>query len=105
MRRVQNEKRIVKLMIEIYCKKHHNGKCLCKDCEELLNYAHERAEKCPFGENKSFCQNCKVHCYNSKKRDNIRKVMKFSGPRIIVHHPIVALKYLISTIKERKNNR
>ncbi len=101
MHKIQNEKSIVKLMIEIYCKKRHKENQLCDSCTELLQYANERVEKCPFKENKSFCSNCKVHCYKDKMREKIRTVMKFSGPMMIFYHPIIAIKHILSTRKER----
>ena len=30
-------------------------------------------------EQKTFCANCKVHCYKPEMREQIRKVMRFSG--------------------------
>ena len=55
-------------MIDIYCqKKHGNNKGeLCEECSELLEYAHKRLSFCKFGENKSTCSRCPIHCY--KKR-------------------------------------
>ena len=50
-------------MIRIYCRKKHGGKSLCQRCAELESYARQRSDKCPFMENKTFCSNCRVHCY------------------------------------------
>ncbi len=99
MLKLQKEKQIVKIMIEIYCKKMHKSKSLCKECQNLLIYANTKAEKCPFKETKSFCSNCKVHCYKPEMKEQIRKVMKFSGPKMIFYHPIIATKHLISSKK------
>ncbi len=102
MQKVEKEKQIVKLMIEIYCKKNHSNTELCTSCGELLDYANLRADKCPFQETKTFCSNCKVHCYKPDMREKIRRVMRFSGPRMILYHPIIALKHIIATKKEQK---
>lgn len=60
MKNVENkrekEKRIVSLMIEIYCMKNHGGKELCQECKELKEYAMMRTDKCPFMESKTFVQ-------------------------------------------------
>lgn len=89
-------------MILLYCRKHHHtGKRLCEECAQLEAYARERSNKCPFMETKSFCSNCKVHCYKPEMRDKIRRVMRFSGPRMIFHHPITAIRHLIDTRKEK----
>lgn len=97
------EKKIVSQMIALYCrKKHHSGGSLCGACEELDTYARMRSDKCPFMETKTFCSNCKVHCYKPEMREKIREVMRFSGPRMIFYHPIVAVRHVIETKKEKK---
>lgn len=97
------EKRVVSQMIAIYCKKHHkSNKTLCSECRELDTYAKMRSDKCPFMETKTFCSNCKVHCYKPEMREKIKAVMRFSGPRMIFYHPITAIRHLIITKKEKK---
>ena len=59
----ESEKEIVSRMIELYCRKKHKSKALCEQCKELSEYARSRSDKCPFMENKTFCANCRVHCY------------------------------------------
>ena len=53
-------------------------------------------------ENKTFCSNCKVHCYRPDMREIIRTVMRFSGPRMIFHHLIAAIEHIVETKKEKK---
>lgn len=99
----ENEKKLVCEMITLYCRKNHNsGKTLCEACEELKKYACLRSDLCPFMENKTFCSNCKVHCYKPEMRERIRKVMRYSGPRMIFHHPVIAVRHVIETNKEKK---
>ena len=93
-RRVEQEKQIVADMIALYCRKKHNSKTLCPECRALTVYAFRRSELCPFKEEKTFCSQCKTHCYSSKMREQIRQVMRFSGPRMLFHHPIAALRHL-----------
>lgn len=88
-------------MIKLYCRKKHNSNELCADCLKLLNYANLRIEKCPFSESKTFCSACKVHCYKKDMRNNIRRVMKFSGPLMIFYHPILAIKHIFQTRKDK----
>ena len=98
----QQEKKIVALMIRIYCKKKHGTKKeLCADCQALCDYAMLRSDKCPFMETKTFCSNCKVHCYKPEMREKIREVMRFSGPRMILYHPVLAVRHVIESKKER----
>lgn len=100
----EREKQLVTQMIALYCRKNHGGKPLCKQCRELSEYACMRSDKCPFMENKTFCSNCKVHCYKPEMREKIRAVMRFSGPRMIFHHPITAIRHVIE-VKREKNRQ
>lgn len=98
----QQEKQIVQQMIALYCAKKHGTKgALCPDCQALLNYSQQRAEKCPFMENKTFCSACPVHCYRPEMRQKIREVMKFSGPRMLLYHPVLALRHVAVTMQEK----
>ena len=98
----EREKETVSLMIAIYCRKHHGGRTLCPECACLDAYARLRSDKCPFMETKTFCSNCKVYCYKKDMREKIREVMRFSGPRMLFHHPIMAIRHVIETKKEQK---
>ena len=101
MSRIEREKKIIGVMVDIYCKKKHKHKDgLCEECQELLDYAIFRTDKCPFMETKTFCSQCKVHCYKKDKREKIRKVMRFSGPRMLVYHPVMAICHLYYQIKD-----
>ena len=98
----QREKETVSLMISIYCRKNHGGKELCPECAALDAYARSRSDHCPFMETKTFCSNCRVHCYRPEMRKKIREVMRFSGPRMMLYHPIMALRHGIESRKEKK---
>lgn len=98
----EQEKELVSQMIALYCKKNHGSRSLCPDCAALDAYARLRSDKCPFMETKTFCSNCTVHCYKPEMREKIRAVMRFSGPRMIFHHPVVAVRHVIETKKEKK---
>lgn len=98
----EREKKMVSLMLSVYCRKKHGERFLCPDCKALETYAHDRSEKCPFMETKTFCSNCKVHCYKKDMREKIRVVMRFSGPRMMLYDPIMALSHVIETKKEKK---
>ena len=102
----KREQYVVTEMIDLYCKHHHSENRkdghMCSECEELSEYARFRSEKCPFMKEKTFCANCKVHCYKPDMREKIRKVMRYSGPRMLFHHPILAIWHLISSKREKK---
>ena len=98
----EREKETVSLMIRLYCRKKHGGIDLCPDCAALEAYARQRSDKCPFMETKTFCSNCKVHCYKKDMREKIREVMRFSGPRMIFYHPVMAIRHVIESKKEKR---
>ncbi len=94
MGKIESEKRTVSYMIGLYCRKKHNKTTLCTQCAELKVYALERLTKCPYGEDKTACKDCKVHCYRAIMREKIREVMRFSGPRMILYYPLDYVKHL-----------
>lgn len=99
----EREKRMVSQMIALYCRKNHGSHRgeLCADCAELDAYARCCSDRCPFMETKTFCSNCRVHCYKPQMREKIRAVMRFAGPRMIFHHPVVALRHVVETKLEK----
>ena len=74
--KVEQEKKIVADMIALYCRKVHRSRELCPECKALTEYAMRRSDLCP------------------QKEDKIRRVMRFSGPRMLFYHPIAALRHL-----------
>jgi len=97
--RLNRELKTVKSMISIYCRKHHGGKKLCDECRELTAYAAQRLEKCPLKAEKPTCARCTVHCYKPEMREKVRVIMRYSGPRMIYKHPILAILHLIDSRK------
>lgn len=96
MTRIEQEQSTVALMIRIYCRNMEHNEELCADCRALLEYARMRLSKCPFGEKKTSCRKCAVHCYRPDMKDRIKVVMRYSGPRMILHHPIAAIRHVIT---------
>jgi hypothetical protein len=84
-------------MIGMYCRRHHGGKPLCEDCRELDAFAQRKTLRCPFGENKPSCAKCRIHCYKPQMKTKIREVMKYSGPRMMYSHPILAVRHFINS--------
>ena len=102
----QKEKEVVSLMIRLFCRKKHGTRGeLCSECAALAEYACKRSDHCPFIENKTFCSNCRVHCYKPEMREKIREVMRFSGPRMIFYHPVMAVRHILETKHEANRER
>lgn len=104
LRKRQREKQVVHEMIALYCHKQHGTQTggLCPTCAALDDYARQRSDRCPFMEQKTFCSNCKVHCYRREMREQIRAVMRFSGPRMLFHHPGMAIRHVMESAREKR---
>ena len=99
----EREKKMVSQMIQLYCKKQHHSKDgLCPECAALDAYARMRSEKCPFMETKTFCSNCKVHCYKPEMREKIRAVMRWAGPRMLPVHPVLSIRHVAVTLRSKR---
>ncbi len=95
MSRIEEEQQVVEQMIRLYCRKKEGNSELCPACTELLQYAKARLSHCKFGENKTTCKKCPIHCYRPEKKEQIRKVMRWAGPRMMWYHPVAAIRHLI----------
>lgn len=94
-KRMKRERKTISVMTEIYCKGHHGTKKgeLCPECMEFKEYAYLRLEKCPFQEKKSTCGKCVIHCYKPEMKEKVRQVMRYSGPRLLIHRPDLAFHH------------
>jgi hypothetical protein len=99
--RMRREKKTVEAMVRIYCKNHHEGQDeLCPECNELLEYAKMRLDRCPFQEKKTTCGKCLIHCYQPQMREKVKKVMRHAGPRMLLRHPVLAIHHAIDGFKK-----
>jgi len=98
--RIAREKRIMNKMIKMYCQKNHYSKKreLCSDCEELKAYANRKLLRCPFAKDKPICAKCKIHCYNTQRREEIKKIMRYTVPKMIYKHPIDTIIYFFNKL-------
>ena len=92
--RLTEEKKVVGLMIRMYCRHKEHNKELCSQCSELLDYATARLDRCKFGISKPTCKKCPVHCYRKDMRERIRAIMRWAGPRMLLYHPVTAIRHL-----------
>ncbi|MFG6392510.1 MAG: nitrous oxide-stimulated promoter family protein [Candidatus Amulumruptor sp.] len=92
--RIRREQRTVSVMIRLYCRHHHRNDADKCDCQALEQYAHARLNHCPHRHRKPSCRRCPIHCYSPKMREQMRRVMRWSGPRMLWHHPLMALRHL-----------
>jgi hypothetical protein len=83
-------------MIRTYCHDQHGTTSeLCSECSAIRDYALMRLAHCPFQDGKTTCAKCAVHCYKPQMREQIRRVMRYAGPRMVWRHPIMAVQHLL----------
>lgn len=100
MTRIQREKRTVSAMIVMYCRAHHSeSQGLCAECSKLRDYALARLDRCPFAGEKPTCARCPIHCYKPDMKAAIRGVMRYSGPRMLWRHPLLAMMHQIDSLR------
>ena len=93
-KRLAREWQTIAAMVCGYCRRHHGTRAaLCPECRGLLDYAAVRLARCRFGPEKPVCAKCPVHCYQRARREQIRAVMRYSGPRMLWRHPILSLRH------------
>ena len=99
-RRIRREKKTIDVMIGMYCRARHRGAIVpCKECGALLLFAHLKIDKCVFHDRKPVCNECRVHCYSSGMREEVRTVMRFSGPRMLLAHPLLGVLHMVDRIR------
>lgn len=92
--RLAREWQTMMAMVGIYCRaRHHPGDGLCADCRQFLDYANARLERCRFGLEKPACARCPVHCYQRDRREQVRGIMRYAGPRMLWEHPLMSLRH------------
>jgi hypothetical protein len=102
--RLSRERRTIRCMIEINCRRRHRTKeGLCAECQPLLDYAIQRIDKCPYRDEKPTCAQCSIHCYKPDLRLQMRQVMKETGPWMMLYHPVLTFLHMRDgTIRARK---
>lgn len=94
--RIEFEKKTVARMIGFYCKKQHQKDGgLCPECAPLLEYSHKRLDKCIYQNDKPTCSKCPIHCYKPDRRQQIRAVMRYSQPRMLLRRPDLVILHAI----------
>ena len=90
------ELKTIMAMAHIYCRDHHgSGADLCGECLSFIRFAEFRLAKCPYGQTKPTCKRCPIHCYRRDMKDLARSIMTYSGPRMLVKHPYLAIRHLL----------
>lgn len=120
--KVRADTRIVTGLATIYCDAHHGDRergplasdaaalgvygrkrmVLCDECAEHIRYAEQRRAFCP-KDPKPFCAHCDTHCYKPDEAEWQRQMMRFAGPRSMVHgYAIPGIKHALEARKWKR---
>ncbi len=103
-RRLLREKKIISVMMEMYCHDiHRTPTGLCTECDGALSYANRHIDKCPFKENKPTCSVCPVHCFRAPTKDVITTIMRYAGPRMAWRHPLLSITHFWDKFRLRSH--
>ena len=94
-KRLDRELFTITKMTEMYCAAHHedSGDTLCEECAEFVDYVVVRLQKCPYGEGKPTCGSCPIKCYKKMRKEQGRAIMMYSGPRMLLRHPLLTISH------------
>jgi hypothetical protein len=99
--RLAREWKTMAAMVQRFCQgRHGSGDELCRECRSLLDYATIRLDRCRFGADKPTCANCPVHCYERRRREQMREVMRYAGPQMLWRHPILSLRHWLDGFRK-----
>lgn len=113
-RKLRRDLATLAAFIAIYCEERHEGaerRCvvlkthdvdaihgrplrLCSECRNLLAHAFTKRTHCPF-DPKPACKRCPLHCYAPKYREQIQRVMRYSGRRLALGGRLDCLFHLL----------
>ena len=97
---MERQAETIQALVRIYCRGEHGAEpAPCPQCQELLDYALARLERCPYMPHKPTCRRCPIHCYAPRMRERITAVMRYAGPRLLWRRPDLALGHLWDTVQ------
>jgi len=122
--KIRHDLRVLVWFIELYCSRLHKDASrreaslhsydlvkiaghtpkLCEPCRKLLAHSFVKRAACPF-DPKPACRYCPQHCYHPSYREQMRKVMRYSGARAILWSPVLYLRHAIETWRRGRNDR
>lgn len=93
--RIRREKLTIHKMIALYQRACPDAIHDAGHYAALFAYAQKRLDKCVFGEEKPACKQCPVHCYQPARREEMKQIMRWAGPRMLWRHPILTVRHLL----------
>ena len=98
--RVHREAVAIGYMIVIFCTgRHQPVDKLCEECRQVLDHVKQAVELCLYKEDKPVCGKCATNCYNPAIKQKLQLIMRYAGPRMMVHHPVLALRHCLDALR------
>ena len=91
-------------MIELYCRGHHGtpkGR-LCPRLRGPAGLRRRAGGPLPAYSDQNVLQRLPNALLQARDAERIRQVMRWSGPRMLFHHPVLAVRHLAETRKQKK---
>jgi hypothetical protein len=119
---VRSDTRVVAGLATIYCRGTHADRSrmplvsdaascgvygrrtpvLCAECADHIRYAEKRRAFCP-KDPKPFCAHCDTHCYRPEEAEWQRQMMRYAGPRSMLHgYAIPGIKHALEARRWKK---
>lgn len=99
---IDYKKQLLDIMFDIYIKDHESEK---DSMESLRLYSHNRLENCQNKDKRNFCSSCSIRCFSKNRREDIKRVMKYSGPRLIFYRPLALLRHTFNHFWRNLNDK
>lgn len=90
------------MMIKLYCRRHLGLRDMPEECVRLTRFCLRRLDVCRWGDEKPTCANCPIHCYPQREREQIHRIMRWAGPRMMLYAPMKAIRHIIRSLRKPK---
>ena len=109
----QGQKKDIRLIgkfVEVYCAGKHKAddrprfslpselgeRRLCEACSAFMTYAIARRINCPLEADKPSCKRCRIHCYGTQRRRQVREIMSYAGRKLLLRGRLDYLWHYLS---------
>ncbi len=94
-KRIEREKKTIQKMLNLYEQNNPAADKTPEHYQSLFSYASKRLDRCAFGNEKPACKHCPIHCYQPARREEMKRIMRWAGHRMLFRHPILTMLHLI----------
>ena len=97
---MENERKTLTAMRQLYCHDHHAGGTSHARNAATLQSMPIAARGLPFSNGQATCGHCRIHCYRAEARAAIQEIMRYSGPRMLWRHPLLAIRHMRDSLRK-----